>query len=705
MNLEKFKYDNQIVKLFIIATAVWGIVGMTYGLLIAFQIYLPWLNFDFQYLTFGRMRPLHTNAVIFAFVGNGIFTAVYYSLQRLTKSRMYSDVLSRINFWLWQLVIVAVAVTYTLGITTSKEYAEAEWPIDIMIAVAWIAFGANMIGTLIKRREKHMYVAIWFYIATFVTITVLHVVNSLEVPVSLFKSYPIFAGVQDALVQWWYGHNAVAFFLTTPYLGLMYYFLPKAVNRPVYSYRLSIIHFWSLIFLYIWAGPHHLLYSALPDWAQSLGTVFSIMLIAPSWGGMLNGLLTIRGAWDRVRDNPVLKFYVVAVTAYGMATFEGPMLSLKNINALAHFTDWIPAHVHVGTLGWNGLLTFGMLYWLVPKLWNTTLYSKKWATTHFWLATLGLVVWVVPMYWSGLTQSLMWKEFTPLGVLQYPNFLETVLQIVPMYITRSIGGTIYLTGAIIMVWNLYKTAQQGTFVANEEAEAPALEKDSGGKKSHRWLERKPIQFAILSTVVILVGGLVEFIPTWLVKSNIPTIESVKPYTPLELEGRDIYIRESCNSCHTQMVRPFRSETERYGEYSKAGEYVYDHPHLWGSKRTGPDLHRVGKKYSNMWHYLHMQNPRQMSPGSLMPSYPWLLEQQLDTDDTPTKINVMRTIGVPYAEGYENQAVSDLQIQAVEIADDLLESGIVVDSDKEIVALIAYLQRLGTDIKVKQAENK
>lgn len=706
MNLEKFSYDNQIVKLFIIATAIWGIVGMTVGLLIAFQIYLPWLNFDFQYITFGRMRPLHTNAVIFAFVGNGIFAGVYYSLQRLTKSRMFSDVLSKINFWLWQLVIVAVAVTYTLGITTSKEYAEAEWPIDIMIAIAWIAFGANMIGTLIKRREKHMYVAIWFYIATFVTITVLHVVNSLEVPVSLFKSYPVFAGVQDALVQWWYGHNAVAFFLTTPYLGLMYYFLPKAVNRPVYSYRLSIIHFWSLIFLYIWAGPHHLLYSALPDWAQSLGTVFSIMLIAPSWGGMLNGLLTIRGAWDRVRDNPVLKFYVVAVTAYGMATFEGPMLSLKNINALAHFTDWIPAHVHIGTLGWNGLLTFGMLYWLVPKMWNTKLFSKKLATTHFWIATLGMVVWVVPMYWSGLTQSLMWKEFTPLGVLQYPNFLETVLQIVPMYIIRSIGGTLYLTGASIMVYNLYKTAKQGNFIANEEAEAPALEKDSGGgKKSHRWLERKPIQFAILSTVVILVGGLVEFIPTWLVKSNIPTIESVKPYTPLELEGRDIYIRESCNSCHTQMVRPFRSETERYGEYSKAGEYVYDHPHLWGSKRTGPDLFRVGGKYPNMWHYLHMQNPRQMSPGSLMPGYPWLLEQKLDTDNTPTKINVMRTIGVPYAEGYENQAVADLQVQAVEIADDLLESGIVVDSDKEIVALIAFLQRLGTDIKVKQAENK
>ncbi|VAX19209.1 Cytochrome c oxidase (cbb3-type) subunit CcoN / Cytochrome c oxidase (cbb3-type) subunit CcoO [hydrothermal vent metagenome] len=702
MNVEKFSYDNQIVKLFVIATVIWGIVGMTVGVLIAFQIYIPSLNFDFQYTTFGRMRPLHTNAVIFAFVGNAIFAGVYYSLQRLTKARMFSDLLSKINFWGWQLMIVAVVVTYTLGITTSKEYAEAEWPIDILIAIVWVVFGTNLIGTLIKRREKHMYVAIWFYIATFVTVAVLHIVNSFELPVSLFKSYSVFAGVQDALVEWWYGHNAVAFFLTTPFLGLMYYYLPKAANRPIYSYRLSILHFWSLIFIYIWAGPHHLLYSALPDWAQSLGVVFSLMLIAPSWGGMLNGLLTLRGAWDRVRDDPVLKFFVVAVTAYGMATFEGPMLALKNVNALAHFTDWIPAHVHIGTLGWNGLLTFGMLYWLVPKMWNTKLYSKKLADSHFWIATLGIVVWVVPMYWAGLTQSLMWKEFTPLGVLQYPNFLETVLQIVPMYMIRSIGGSIYLTGVFIMVYNLFKTAKQGNFVANEETEAPALGKIEKEKKiSHRWIEKRPVQFAVLSTVVILIGGLVEFIPTWLIKSNIPTIESVKPYTPLELEGRDIYIRESCNSCHSQLVRPFRSETERYGEYSKAGEFVYDHPFLWGSKRTGPDLHRVGGKYSNMWHYLHMQDPRQMSPGSLMPSYSWLLEQQLDTDLTPTKINAMRTLGVPYEEGYEDQAVSDLQLQAQDIADDLLESGIIVEPDREIVALIAYLQRLGTDIKVKK----
>jgi cytochrome c oxidase cbb3-type subunit I/II len=382
------------------------------------------------------------------------------------------------------------------------------------------------------------------------------------------------------------------------------------------------------------------------------------------------------------------------------------MLSLKNINALAHYTDWIPAHVHIGTLGWNGLLTFGMLYWLVPKMWNTKLYSKKMATFHFWIATLGMVTWVVPMYWAGLTQALMWKEFTPLGVLQYPNFLETVLQIVPMYIIRSIGGSLYLTGVLIMVYNLIRTAKQGDFVANEEAEAPALEKDvNENKKSHRWIEKRPVQMAILSTVVILIGGLVEFIPTWLIKSNIPTIESVKPYTPLELEGRDLYIRESCNSCHSQMIRPFRSETERYGEYSKAGEFVYDHPFLWGSKRTGPDLHRVGGKYSNMWHYLHMQDPRQMSPGSIMPSYPWLIEQRLDTDVLVNKINAMRTLGVPYAEGYENQALSDLQVQAEKIADDLLDSGIIVEPDREIVALIAYLQRLGTDIKVKQTENK
>jgi cytochrome c oxidase cbb3-type subunit I/II len=493
MELERFSYDNKIVKQFGIATIFWGVVGMLVGLLIASQLFDPALNFNLQYTTFGRIRPIHTNALIFAFVGNAIYMGVYHSLQRLCKSRMYSDRLSKFHFWGWQSIIVVGALTLAMGFTSSKEYAELEWPIDIAIAVVWIAFGINMFGTILKRREKHLYVAIWFYIATWVTVAILHIVNSIEIPVTLFKSYSVYAGVQDALVQWWYGHNAVAFFLTTPYLGLMYYYLPKAANRPIYSYKLSIVHFWALIFIYIWAGPHHLLYSALPDWAQSLGTVFSIMLIAPSWGGMINGLLTLRGAWDKVRQDPILKFMVVAVTAYGMATFEGPMLSLKNVNAIAHFTDWIIAHVHVGTLGWNGFLTFGILYWLIPKLWKTDLYSKKLANIHFWLGTLGIVFYVSSMYWSGITQSLMWKQFTPLGTLQYPNFLESTLQILPMYMIRATGGGLYFIGALLMVYNLIKTAKQGSFENNEPAEAPALVKVEDpfvrGKR-HRWLEGK-----------------------------------------------------------------------------------------------------------------------------------------------------------------------------------------------------------------------
>lgn len=704
MELEKFSYDNKIVRNFAFATMLWGVVGLLVGLLIATQLFAPELNFGIPFLTFGRIRPLHTNSVIFAFVGNAIFMGVYYSLPRLLKTPMYSKLLSSIHFWGWQLIIVAAAITLPLGITTSKEYAELEWPIDIAITLVWVVFGINMIGTILKRRESHIYVAIWFYIATWVTVAVLHIVNSFEIPVTLFKSYSLYAGVQDALVQWWYGHNAVAFFLTTPYLGLMYYYLPKAANRPVYSYRLSILHFWTLIFIYIWAGPHHLLYSALPDWAQSLGTVFSVMLIAPSWGGMINGLLTLRGAWDRVRQDPILKFMVVAVTAYGMATFEGPTLSLKNVNAIAHFTDWVIAHVHVGALGWNGFLTFGILYWLIPKLWKTNLYSVKMANVHFWIGFLGIVFYAFSMWFSGITQSLMWKQFNDLGTLQYPNFLETVLQIVPMYIIRAIGGTLYLTGVVLMIYNLIKTIKQGSFLAEETAEAPALHpfKDPFKKGTrHRWLEGKPVYFTLASLVVILIGGIVEFVPTFLVKSNIPTIASVKPYTPLELQGRDIYIREACNSCHSQLVRPFRSETERYGEYSKAGEYVYDHPFLWGSKRTGPDLHRVGGKYPNSWHYLHMENPRSMSPGSLMPPYPWLLENDLNTSTTAAKIKALRKIGVPYPEGYEDIANDELVKQADAIALDLQKNGIPAEPQKEIIALIAYLQRLGTDIKVNK----
>ncbi|MBS1585924.1 MAG: cytochrome-c oxidase, cbb3-type subunit I [Bacteroidetes bacterium] len=703
VQLDKFYYDNKIVKMFAYATIFWGIVGMLAGLFAAFQLVFPQLNMSMAATSFGRVRPVHTNAVIFAFVGNGIFMGVYYSLQRLVKARMFSDLLSKLHFWGWQTIIVSAAITLLAGYTTGKEYAELEWPIDILITLVWVVFGLNMFGTIIKRRERHLYVAVWFYIATWVTVAMLHIVNSMELPYSWIKSYSWYAGVQDALVQWWYGHNAVAFFLTTPYLGLMYYFLPKAANRPVYSYKLSIIHFWALIFLYIWAGPHHLLYTALPDWAQSLGTVFSIMLIAPSWGGMLNGLLTLRGAWDKVREDVVLKFMVVAVTAYGMATFEGPMLSLKSVNAISHFTDWTIAHVHVGALGWNGFLTFGVLYWLIPRIFRTNLYSQKLANWHFWIGTLGIIFYVVPMYWAGFMQSLAWKEFTPEGQLKY-QFIETVQQMRPFYAMRGIGGTLYLIGALMMGYNLFKTVRSGKAVNDEAAEAAPLAKNyvpDGKYHWHRVIERRPIQMLVFSLIVVGIGGLIEMIPTFMVKSNIPTISSVKPYTPLELQGRDIYIREGCYNCHSQMIRPFRSEVARYGEYSKAGEFVYDHPFQWGSKRTGPDLAREGGKYPDSWHFNHMYEPTSMSPGSIMPNYVWLFDNTIDTAITPAKIRAMQTLGVPYPAGFDQQANADLFKQADGIVANLAKDNIKVKNNKEIVAVIAYLQRLGKDIKLEQ----
>jgi cytochrome c oxidase cbb3-type subunit I/II len=706
MQVEKFYYDNKIVKAFGLATIVFGIVGMLAGLWVAIQIYYPESSLNLAATTFGRLRPLHTNAIIFAFVGNASFAGIYYSLQRLCKARLFSDKLSWIHFWGWQAIIAAAAITLLMGKTTGKEYAELEWPIDIAITLVWVVFGINMFGTIIKRRERHLYVAIWFYIATWVTVAMLQIVNSIEIPVSALKSYSWYAGVQDALVQWWYGHNAVAFFLTTPVLGLMYYFLPKAANRPVYSYRLSIIHFWALIFIYIWAGPHHLLYTSLPDWAQSLGTVFSIMLIAPSWGGMLNGLFTLRGAWDKVREDPVLKFMVVAITCYGMSTFEGPLLSLKNVNAISHFSDWTIAHVHIGGLGWNGFLAFAILYYMIPKMWGTQLYSKKLATNHFWLGTIGIVLYAVPLYWAGFEQSLMWKQFTEDGTLKF-DFLQTVNNIKPMYWARSIGGALYLAGALMMVYNLYKTMVAGKFVANEEAEAAPLVKEAGHKKEywHRVIERKPVTMLVLSLILVAIGGIVEFLPTFLVKSNVPTIASVKPYTPLELQGRDIYIREGCYTCHSQMVRPFRDEVARYGEYSKAGEFVYDHPFQWGSKRTGPDLAREGNdklKRPDSWHYTHMYDPRLTSPGSLMPRYVWLLKNNIDTGSTPAKIRAMRKLGVPYPKGYDKIANRDLTHQADSIVANLKKDNINAKPEREIIALIAYLQRLGRDI---QAETK
>ncbi len=712
---EIIKYDDAIVRRFLTATLVWGAVGMLVGLWCALQLAAPQLNFG-PYLTFGRLRPLHTNAVIFAFAGNAIFAAVYYSSQRLLKARPLAT-LSKVHFWGWQTIIAAAAITLPLGYTQAKEYAELEWPIDLAIAVVWVTFAVNFFAMVRNRREKHLYVALWFYIATIITVAVLHIFNNLAIPAGLFKSYSIYAGVQDAFMQWWYGHNAVAFFLTTPFLGLMYYFLPKAAERPVFSYRLSILHFWSLVFIYIWAGPHHLHYTALPQWASTLGMVFSVMLWMPSWGGMINGLLTLRGAWNRVAEDPVLKFFVVGITFYGMATFEGPMLSIKSVNALSHYTDWNIAHVHGGALGWVGFMIFGMTYWLVPRLYQTKLYSVRLATLHFWTATIGIVIYVVAMWASGITQGLMWRAFDDVGRLQYPDFLETVTRLVPMYWLRAFGGALYITGLGIGIYNIIRTWQTRPAVyADPAIEVPpmirAVAKTAHHGHWHRKWEGMPALFTVLVALAVIVASLFEILPTFLIGGNVPTIKTVKPYTPLELYGRDIYLREGCYNCHSQMLRPFIDETVRYGlngqpaEYSKPGEFIYDHPFQWGSKRTGPDLAREAGRRDELWLLRHFDNPRSTSPGSIMPSYPHLLSDDIPWDKLETRVDVMAMLGVPYDANALNHA-SDLAVkQGSELAAKLEhEGGPSGMAGKEVTALIAYMQRLGRDIQLPDGGSK
>jgi cytochrome c oxidase cbb3-type subunit I/II len=715
--LDAFSYDDAIVRKFLVACVAWGAIGMLLGVLIALQLANPLFNLGLSFTSFGRLRPLHTNAVIFAFGGNAFFTGCYYSTQRLLKARMFSDTLSKIHFWGWQAIILAAALTLPFGFTQAKEYAELEWPIDIAIAVIWVVFAVNFIGTLVKRRERHLYVALWFYLASIITVAILHIFNNLSIPAGPLKSYSIYAGVQDAFMQWWYGHNAVAFFLTTPFLGLMYYFMPKAAEGPVFSYRLSILHFWSLVFMYIWAGPHHLHYTALPEWAGSLGMVFSVMLWAPSWGGMINGLLTLRGGWHKVVNDPVLKFFVIGITAYGMSTFEGPMLSIKSVNALAHYSDWIVAHVHTGALGWNGFITFGMIYWLLPRLFQTPLYSKKLAELHFWIGTFGIILYVVAIYSAGITQGLMWRAFDETGRLMYPDFIETVVRLLPMYWVRVAGGSLYVVGVLLLAYNILMTwrARPATYDVpvihaaplTKAWKEPVIAAPVGegfigwirAMRYHRQWEAMPVLFSVLVTVAVAVASLLEIIPTFLIKSNVPTIASVHPYTPLELYGRDIYIREGCFNCHSQMIRPLRYETERYGEYSKPGESVYDHPFLWGSKRNGPDLAREGGKYPNLWHVTHFNNPRDITTGSIMPAYPHFATDAIPWGVIQPRVNVMAMLGVPYGEAI-NHAEQMARAQAKTVAADIEKNGGPANlQDKDIVALIAYVQRLGQDIKL------
>jgi cytochrome c oxidase cbb3-type subunit I/II len=755
MNLKTITYDDDITRKFVGASVLWGIVGMLVGVVVALQLAFWQANLG-PYFTFGRLRPLHTNAVIFAFVGNMMFAGIYYSTQRLTKARLASDLLSRIHFWGWQAIIVAAAITLPLGATQGKEYAELEWPIDLAIAAIWLIFATNFFLTLKRRNEQHLYVALWFYIATIVTVTVLHVVNSLAIPVGPLKSYSVFGGVQDALVQWWYGHNAVAFFLTTPILGIMYYFLPKAAERPVFSYRLSIIHFWSLVFLYIWAGPHHLLNTALPDWAQTLGMIFSLMLIAPSWGGMLNGLLTLRGAWDKLREDPVLKFFAAGVTFYGMATFEGPMLSIKGVSSLAHYTDWIVAHVHAGALGWNGFMAAGMFYWLVPRLYGTTLYSRGAANQHFYIGTFGILLYTISMWVAGVTQGLMWRAENETGGLLYPSFVETLLAIKAMYWMRLVGGSLYLVGFIMLAWNLWRTARSGQAVDgsvevpvaaydDEVSEVSVLlgkpvivtlllggtvlatawldrvgatmvlaavaliaiilgalsyERESAEQQPvkpawHRMVEGKGISFTALTIVAVLIGGIAEIVPTVIAGGEKLRSTTNTPYSALELEGRDVYLKEGCYNCHSQMIRPFTWETARYGEVSSEDDSIFDHPFQWGSKRTGPDLARVGGRYSNLWHYKHMLDPREISPGSNMPAYAHLATARVDFSQTAEKLRAMRTVGVPYKPEQIGTAERDAKLDGIVLAKALkAEGGVDAAADSELIALVSYLQRLG-----------
>ncbi len=757
-NTVRIEFDDTIVRYFLYATLIWGVVGMAAGVFIALQLSYHIFNFDISWLTFGRLRPLHTNAAIFAFVGNMMFAGIYHSTQRLVKARLASRTLSWIHFWGWQTIIVSAAVTLPLGYSRSKEYAELIWPINILVALIWVVFAVNFFWTLAKRREPTIYVAIWFYIATIVTVAMLYIVNHLQIPTGLLHGYPIFGGVQDALVQWWYGHNAVAFFLTTPILGIMYYYMPKAAGRPVYSYRLSVVHFWSLVFIYIWAGPHHLLNTSLPKWLQTLGMLFSLMLWAPSWGGMLNGLLTLRGAWHKLRTDPVLKFLAAGVTFYGMSTFEGPLMSIKSVNALSHYTDWTIGHVHSGTLGWNGFMTAGMFYWMAPRLWKTDkLYSTKLADIHFWLGMVGILLYVSSMWVSGISQGLMLNSITDEGTLAYPNFLEPLLSARAMMLTRAFGGLLYLIGFILLCYNLIRT-WWGKEPVNGSIEVPAepekeesltfvgsflnapvifsvgivvaamawmflpgglsllalpilvlvmamavVRLETGVQSWADWYNKllaSSFPFTVLTFIAVATGGAIQILPTVFLErtTHIDGIRQI-PYTPLELAGRDLYVREGCYNCHSQMVRPFVSESLRYGKPSQLGESMYDYPFQWGSKRTGPDLHRVGGKYPDLWHYQHMNNPRETSPGSLMPSYPWLLRAKANYSDLPSKIRVQKILGVPFPDDTDAEIARKVREQAEQIAAGLVAQGVNANADTEIIPMIAYLQKLGRSEKV------
>ena len=715
------RYDDSIVRSFVMATIVWGVLATLSGLFVGYLLVVPTLTGGSRWLSFGRLQPVYANLAMFAFVGNGFFAAVYYSTQRLCKTRMWSGFLSWMHFLAWQAIVLAGALTVPLGMTQGRAYAEWEWPIDVAVAVVWILFfGANFLMTLVRRRERHLYVSLWFYLATIVAFALVHVVSNLVLPSGGFGSRGVFAGVQDAYLQAWYSHHVMAFFSMMSFLGVMYYFLPKASSRGIYSYKLCIVHFWAMVILGAWVAPRLLHYTAMPEWISTLGMLFSLMLLAPSWAGVVNGWKTLGGRPARDAD-PSLKFFWVAMIFLAITTIEGAVLSIKSTSAMVQYTDWTLGHLHLTLMGWNGFMVFGMVYWLMPRLFQTQLKSDKLANAHFWLAAVGMGLFLVPTYCAGWIQMSGWHSLDSTGNLANPEFVEVLKQVQPFWWLRLIGGVFYLLGLLALGMNAWLTWQSKPVkyekleasvvpVQRDERDQPEPESDYGldvpisaaarkmnvaGKLvwHERW-ERSPSKFVYGVLMAMLVALVLQAGPLFLFASNIPKAPGTQPYSPLELAGREIYVTEGCVQCHSQTVRPLVPETKRYGDYSLPGEFAYDRPVQWGSRRNGPDLARQGGQRDSNWLLQHLDHPEKTTEGTMMPAYPHLIQDNLDFGAIPELVKSSASLS-----GYTEQQIEDCEAlarrQGEELAAEIVaQGGPAAMHERQAIALIAYLQKLG-----------
>lgn len=761
-------YSDRIARRFLVASLVWGGLAMCVGLLLGLELVLWQANLT-PALSFGRLRPVHTGAMVFAFVGNMVFAGVYYSSQRLLRVRLVSERLAEVHFWGWQAAIAGMVATVPLGMTRGLEYGEMEWPLELLLVLLWAAFAVQLFRMVAGRRVRRLAVSVWFYLAAVIAVGGLFVLGNLAVPASLGKSYALFGGAAGALVEWMYGHGAIEFLLTAPVVGILYFLLPRVSGRPIYSHRLAVVHFWGLVFLAVWVGPAHLLDTAMPDWIQTLGMVFGVMLWAASLAGVINGLMTVRGAGgDAPADqrDPALPFVIGALVFYALATLEGPLLGVKSVSGLAHYTDWVIGHAHAAGMGWNGLMVAALGYWLWPRLHGVKLHSRAAAGAHLYLALVGIGLYVAAMWIAGVTQGLMWQAGRDGGGLAY-SFIETLAAHRIQYWARLVGGGLYLAGFVVMGWNLWRTARAGALVEEAIGDADGGGGGGGGSGSSggdggeaadnrdrrarlltgmpvvvtalalalcvgaafvnplaalgllfvmlvlvvggvavaaagpaqgraRWhdrLERRALPFIALIALCVLVGSSAELLPA--LASGGDENAQVVPLSALELAGRDVYLEEGCVGCHSQMIRPFLWEVARYGSVSRPADSSLDHPFLWGSRRIGPDLARIGGKYPDLWHYQHLMDPRAVSPGSTMPPYAHLRDSKVDLGSLGARMQALAAAGVPY-DGMEiESAADDALAEAQDITGELLATGKVrVAPDSKMVALIAYLQRLG-----------